>query len=377
MINVVIPGNVWSPTKLADRQIAGNVWSPMKLAERQIAGNVWTPMKVGDGQIGVEYPIIYPGLCTPKPFHKVTIAEEMTVYETSIWIWSLGYQNGWAEAEWYSKSFQNNNVAGKMLSSLSLHTLQHHLGIQNPNHRMTIKCAIDFLFPITKKAEYFRAPIEIGLIDKRQGCATSSDEPEYFLRVSCSSRDSVDDMWESVVSTTSSSGDNYMNSTIQVGKDSVSKNRCLILTLRQDQRVFVGDTEQLKRRFAVFNYTVEILPNRRKPDSYIVIFDDEENALKANVQSKAIGYKLAKYQDRRPSDHNLGRFKTFIKLKVRAGKSLRDRKIGVLKKNKIVTVNLVEGRRALITFFQDKETITSGWVSLQSETGAPFLERLE
>jgi len=355
----------------------GNVWSPMKLGDRQIPGNVWFPMKAGDGQIdSLKYPIIYPALCRPEPFHKVTIAEEMTVYETSIWIWSLGYNNGWAEAEWYSQSFQNNNVAGNMLSSLSLDILQHHLGIENPNHRMAIKCAIDLLFPNNVKSEWFKAPIEIGFIDKRQVSVDSSDELEYFSGRSCSSSNFVDDMSESVVSTTSSSGDSYKNSTIHVGKDSVSKTRCLILTLRQDQRVSVGDTEQLKRRFAEFNYTVEILPNRRKHDSYILIFDDEEKALKANVQSKAIGYNLAKYQDR-PSDHNLVRFKTLIKLKVRAGKSLRDRKIGVLKKNKIVTVNLVEGRRALITFFQDKETITSGWVSLQSETGAPFLERLE
>jgi len=263
-----------------------------------------------------------------------------------------------------------------MLSSLSLDILQHHLGIENPNHRMAIKCAIDILSPKTRKSEKFKAPIEIGFINKRQGSVASSDELEYFSGGSCSSSNSGDDMLESVVSTTSSSRDSYMNSTIQVGKDSVSKTRCLILILRQDQRVSVGNTEQLKRRFAEFNYTVEILPNRKKPYSYIIIFDDEENALKANVQSKAIGYNLAKYQDR-PIDDNLVRFKTLIKLKIRAGKSLRDRKIGVLKKNQIVTVNQVEGRRALITSFQDKETMTSGWVSLHSDRGVPFLERLE
>jgi len=86
--------------------------------------NVWSSVKAVDGQSGVlKYTTIYPALTEPTPLQKVTCAEEMTVYETSIWIWTLSYNNGWLEAEWYSRNFQNNDVTGNILPSLSLDML--------------------------------------------------------------------------------------------------------------------------------------------------------------------------------------------------------------------------------------------------------------
>merc|ERR1719474_543750 len=70
------------------------------------------------------------------------------------------------------------------------------------------------------------------------------------------------------------------------------------------------------------------------------------------------------------------RFKVLKTLKIRAGVSLKDRKVGVLKKDEIVTVIQVDGRRARV-ISEDKAVATSGWVSLHSETGSPFLEALE
>jgi len=340
--------------------------------------NVWSSVKAVDGQSGVlKYPTIYPALTEPIPLQKVTSAEEMTVYETSIWIWTLSYNYGWLEGEWYSKNFQNNDVSGNMLPSLSLYMLQHILGIRNPDHRVTIKSKIDLLFPKAKKEEQFKAP-KSGLGGTSQGCAVSNDELESLSSLTFSTRGSDDDMSESIYSTIPiSPKENHMTSMTQVGKNVVSKNRCLILSLGLDQKVSFQETDEMKSRFAELNYNVQILPTSSKPDSYIIIFDNEQNTLKALAQSKAIGYNLAKYGDRQPSPRNLVRFKALIKLKVRAGMSLKDRKIGLLKKNQIVTVNQVEGRRARVIFFQDKELINSGWVSLHSETGTTFLERLE
>jgi len=161
-----------------------------------------------------------------------------------------------------------------------------------------------------------------------------------------------------------------------VGQNIVSKNRCLILSLNPNRQVSLRETELLKSRFAEFNYGVKILPISSNSDSYIIIFDNEQNALKACARSKAIGYNLAKYVDIHQSPHKLVRFKALITLKVRAGISFNDRKIGLLKKNQIVTVNQVAGRRARIIFFQDKERMT-GWVSLHSGAGTMFLEQLE
>jgi len=334
--------------------------------------NVCGPVKVVDGQSGIfKRPIIYSSIPETTPVQKFTLVEEMTVYETSIWIWTLGYNNRWPEAEWYSINFRKNAVAGYMLPSLSRDILKYCLGVQNPNHRMAIRSAIEFLFPNTKKDEQFKAATEIGLGDARHGSVDSGFKLESHNSLTCSTSGSVEDM--SVSDCTESSGDNYMNDTL-AGENIVSKNRCLILSLNPYRQISLRETEQLKSRFAEFNYTVKILPNSSKPNSYIIIFDNEQNALKACARSKAIGYNLAKYSDRHPSP--VVRFKALITLKVRAGISFNDRKIGLLKKNQIVTVNQVAGRRARISFFQDKERLT-GWVSLHNGAGTTFLEQLD
>jgi len=245
------------------------------------------------GMLNYCYPIIHTAVLKPQRVQRVTVANNMTVYETSNWIWTLGYNHGWLEAEWYSKRFLENNIAGNILPSLSLQMLEQNLGIKNHTHRMTIKSAIDYLFP-SYKQEQLNAPFG----EKRQGSVTSSDELKSLNSEMCTSCDSVDDMSESGCSTNSSSSrESPMNSTIHVG-------------------------------------------------------------------------------DGRSSAKNLVRFKVLKTLKVRAGVSLKDRKIGVLRKNEIVTVNQVNGRRARI-ISEDKASAISGWVSLHGETGSPYLEPLE
>merc|ERR1719419_2142706 len=248
------------------------------------------------GMLNYRYPIIHTAVLKPQRVQRVTVANDMTVYETSIWIWTLGYNHGWLEAEWYSKRFQENNIAGNILPSLSLQMLEQNLGIQNPTHRMTIKSAIDYLFPSNKQGQ-LKAPIEIAFGEKRQGIAVYNEELESLNSEMCTPSGSEDDMSESGISTnSSSSADSPVKSTINVG-------------------------------------------------------------------------------DRRSSAKNLVRFKVLKTLKVRAGVSLKERKIGVLKKNEIVTVNLVDGRRERVIPERKAQAI-SGWVSLHGETGSPYLEPL-
>jgi len=241
------------------------------------------------------YPIISNAMNTavlePERVERVTVANEMTVYDTSIWIWTLGYNHGWLEAEWYAKMFQENHIAGNILPSLSLQNLEQNLGIQNPTHRMMIKSAVDYLFP-SNKQEQFKAPIEIGFGEKREGSVASSEELESIYS------GSVDQMSESGFSTNSSSlGDSPTKSTIH-------------------------------------------------------------------------------YDYRRSSAKNIVKLKVLKTLKIRAGVSLKDRKVGVLKKDEIVTVNQVDGRRARVTS-EGKASAISGWVSLHSEAGSPYLEPME
>lgn len=260
--------------------------------------NVWSPMMVATQQMGIfNYPLINTAVLKPECVQRVKVANDMTVYETSIWIWTLGYNHGWLEAESYSKRFQANNIAGNILPSLSLQLLEQNLGIQNPTHRMTIKSAIDYLFPSNVQGQ-LKAPIEIGFGEKTPDITVSNEEFESLNSEMCTSSGSEDDMSESGISTNSSSSAySPMNSTINVG-------------------------------------------------------------------------------DRRSSAKNLVRFKVLKTLKVRAGVSLKERKIGVLKKKEIVTVNLVDGRRARV-ISEHKSPAISGWVSLHGETGSPYLEPLE
>jgi len=260
--------------------------------------NVWSPMMVATQQMGIlYYPLINTAVVKPELVKRVTVANDMTVYETSIWIWTLGYNHGWSEAEWYSKRFQENNIAGNILPSLSLQMLEQNLGIQNPIHRMTIKSTIDYLFPSNKQGQ-LKAPIEIGFGEKRLRIAVSNEELESLKSEMCTPSGSEDCMSESGLSTNSSSAaDSPMNSTIHVGA-------------------------------------------------------------------------------RRSTAKNLVRFKVLKTLKVRAGVSLKERKIGVLKKDDIITVNLVDGRRARV-ISESKAPAISGWVSLHGETGSPYLEPLE
>jgi len=257
---------------------------------------------VENQQMGMlNYPIINTTIKTamlkPEPLQRVMVANDMTVFETSIWIWTLGYNHGWLLAECYAKSFQENHIAGNILPSLSLQMLELNLGIKNPTHRMMIKSAIDYLFP-SNKLEQLKAPIEIGFEEKRQGIVASNDELESINSEECTPFGSVDGMSVSGFSTnSSSSGDSPMNNTIHVrGRRSIVKKRI--------------------------------------------------------------------------------RFKVLKTLKVRAGVSLKDRKTGVVKKDEIVTVNQVDGRRARV-IFEDRAPAISGWVSLTSETGTPYLEPLE
>jgi len=246
----------------------------------------------------LNYPIINTAInaavLKPERTQRVTVVNDMTVYETSIWIWTLGYNHGWLEAEWYSKRFLENHISGNILPSLSLLLLEN-LGIQNLTHRMMIKSAIDYLFP-SNKQEQLKAPIEIGLGEKRQGSVASNEELESINSEMCTPSGSVDGMSESAFSFNSSSlGDSPR--TIHAG-------------------------------------------------------------------------------DGRSSTKNFIRFKVLKTLKIRAGVSMKDRKVGVLKKDEIVTVIQVDGRRAQI-ISEDRAPAASGWVSLRSETGSPYLEALE
>jgi len=242
--------------------------------------------------------VSYPALVKEN---RITIAREMTVWETSIWIWTLGYSFAF-EAQFYAKSFYDNEINGSKLPMLTLYMLEVDLGIHNRNHCMAIKRQIDIYFPGTNENQ-FRGKIGIGLGELRQGSLVSTHE---FMATSTSMRISsvsVYDVPESVLSNDASfSIDSKISSTVPIG-------RCLVLTLPSEQKVPLG-CKDVKSQFAKFDYNVEIA-SMEKDNSYILVFDNEDKALQAYAQFKNFGYELSKYRPRRPSPDNQVFYKVF------------------------------------------------------------------
>jgi len=301
------------------------------------------------------------------------IADEMTVYETSIWIWTLGYNLGWPDAQVYAHSFLDHAIRGDMLSALSLTMLKKDLGIKNTYHCIAIKREIDFCFPKTSE-KLFKLPAGMGLRNEiRESIISTERLTASTIPMSIGST-SEDCKLDSVFSTSA-------GSSVDSQKDStVPRTKCLILTLRPEQRLLVGEKDYLKSTFAKFNYNVEIT-SFEKLNSYILVFEDEVKALKARAQSDDLGYTLSKYRERRPKPDKPALFKTLNKVRVRAGKSFRSWKVGMLKKDAIVLVNQQKGRRARVISYRDRESSGwvsyNGWVSLYSETGIKLLDRLD
>merc|ERR550534_2099301 len=213
---------------------------------------------------------------------RIKVSDEMTVYETSIWIWTFGYLRGWRDAHVYGKSFWLNEIAGNMVPELSLSMLEH-LGIQNPNQRVAIKQEIDFLFP---KRKWNQCRVSTGMRPREESHGSAISIEEMTATTSST------EITASVESDFSTSAGSSVEGQLE---SMVSRSRCLVLTLSSEQRHQVGERDHLKSIFAKFNYNIELRPGE-KPNSYILIFDDEQMALKANAQSDDIGYKLVKYR---------------------------------------------------------------------------------
>jgi len=150
------------------------------------------------------------------------------------------------------------------------------------------------------------------------------------------------------------------------------KGRELVLTLRPDQ----FDDDILKR-FDELNYTVQISPLKNKPGSWVVLFPDRMMADRALAESDIIGYKFARKRRPRPSPRYPIMFKALHCLKIRSGKAFSRDVLGKVKKDDLVIVNQVKGRRARLVFVENAQISTLGWVSLHTSNGIQLLEQTD
>jgi len=135
---------------------------------------------------------------------RITIADQMTPEQTSIWIWTLGYNFGWLDAKSYAESFWDNQIWGNMLPVLSLRQLEKDLGIINRNHCLAIKREIEFCFSGAEKNH-------LGREEQRQRSVVFMDESMAPSISMCTGSDSVYDMQESVLSAEANLSDSKMS----------------------------------------------------------------------------------------------------------------------------------------------------------------------
>jgi len=310
-----------------------------------------------------------------QKYKRFTLVHEMTVYDTSIWIWTFGWNNRWVEARVYSESFFKNAITGDQLSALSLSMLEKDLGIQNLDHCMAIKRYIDCHFQETN-SHHGGVPIVIGPGEESQRSTVSMNQVTTSRSSMSIASASAESMADTVFNTDASLS--------ECQADSMRLKQTLVLTLRPERRNTVGEKAHVKSIFAMLNYKVQIFEHEN-PNKYKLVFEDEEKALEANVSLKAnvefatLGYTVAKYRDTRPSPNNPVMFKILSLVTVRQGKSLNSQKVADLQKDTIILVNQKKRRRVRVISFQDGgsgewETL-HGWVSLHSEYGKTFIER--
>lgn len=308
--------------------------------------------------------------------YRVTLVDQMTVDETAMWIWTCFHFFGCEEAQRYSISFKENCIWGELLPMLTVELMKDDLHINNPLHRSYIKSIIDHHFPDIEKKEHvergvFPAGPKFLKCQQESKFIEGESESDYISIGDCCSNSDINSESDN---TRSSISFNSCRSSMNAEQDAPLRKRQLILRLQPEELAFPALREFLYQKFAERNYIVDIHMNR---DSCVVEFEDRGMALKALAEANVLGLKLSKRRPKRPSPDRLVRFKALHELQIREGKSPNQKKKGKVKKDEIIIVNQVKGRRARIVDIQDGKPVNIGWVSLNSKEGITLLQRVE
>jgi len=337
----------------------------------------------GEKKIFPNYPPTVPAMFHPaNSRYGVKEACKMNVYETSMWILTLGVSMGWQEAQTYSINFLKHAISGDMLPEVSLKLLKNDLKVENPKHRYKIKSTIDSLFPKIGKEKPDKHLSNSGMEED-----SSCFGPMSVGRSICSSNGLMNrsaqakDCTDSTMSVDRSicSLNGLTSRSIQAKEVADSTKTQLVLTLTPENTVPLGQVKYiLKNKFAKFGYNVDIFPMSWKHGSYVVVFEDAKLAKEARTKAQAKGYKLSKYRGQRPSPKFLVKYKALVDLPIRTGKSTKQGKTGrKVRKDDVITINQVKGRRARIVSLVNGVQKNIGWVSLHTLTGESLMKRID
>jgi len=232
-------------------------------------------------------------------------ADLMTVEQTAAWISMVGHVSGWDEADQYAQSFYKNNIWGWLLLKLTVDSLKSDLGIKKFGHRLVIISEIRYL--------------HYG-ISGWDGEVGVDNDHNRRLRGYTSVGDTLNSISCSQMPTNT--------------RRKVSRRQGVLTSNRSPMCIpFVGKISKSQ------------LPQKISPNI--------EQSYGTRTKST------------RASPDNPIRYKTFHKVKIRSGKSVRSADVGFLPKGTVVVINQVKGRSGRVVLQRDGgEFVKVGWVTL-------------
>lgn len=243
-----------------------------------------------------------------KSMVPVRKADLMTVEEIAAWIWMVGHVSGWEEADQYANSFQENNIGGFLLQELTLDYLKTDLGITKYWHRLKIMSAIK------------------------------------HLRQDMRGWDSEDD------------ADNHQRRTPRTDGPIMGSPIYSSFPLLNEKKHSENYPEK-----CVLEFTSSHIDNNH------TIIGDSSLVRSKNTPCKELPSKI-RAKSRRARPDNPIRYKTYHKVRIRAGKSVRSNDICYLPKGSIVVINQIKGRSGRVVLQEENgEFVKLGWVTLYTK----------
>jgi len=296
----------------------------------------------------------------------VTEIQDMNKEQTSYWIWTIGWTKEWKQAKFYASKFLEHDINGSQLVHLTHWTLEKELHIMNSSHRNVILESIGYLLcnPLCGTGS-------LGAYSFNTG-QSSNTTSYYSANEICS---------EMETGSWSVRTRDYLRSEAS-SKSTYMPRRArwrLVLTPKTDAGQGCGlRIADIERKFRENDYSVKVDPWDSHPNSFIVTFDDIESMKKALNNADNLGYHLERKLQKRPSPNSPVKYRVLTRCLIRAGKSLKTKGAGYLKKNDIVLVNQLKRRRArLVKAEGDGSYKVYGWVNVHQSNGVQLLEQLD
>jgi len=186
-----------------------------------------------------------------------------------------------------------------MLKKITRKLLREDLDVVNLEHQDVILSTINRLFPSFPE-KY------VDLASSLNGIQGNELRRQFDWNSSSSAMNSMETTSVSCRSMATVQTDRSKVSIRSLREEDEYLDRKLILTLSREQLVEKINPEDIERKFAQFDFAVNLekINDSDKPGTYIVTFESEDCKTQAYQLGQEMGYKLVKKRAPRPSPEN-------------------------------------------------------------------------